>query len=39
VLRQAAALQLARLYEARDDYPSALRYYQEAGDYAGNRSA
>lgn len=38
-LRRAAALALARLYESREDYPSALRYYQEAGDDAGHRSA
>ena len=38
-LRRSAALALARLYEERADYPSALRYYQEARDDAGNRSA
>ena len=34
-----AALQLGQSYEAREDYSSALKYYQEAGAYAGNRSA
>jgi tetratricopeptide (TPR) repeat protein len=34
-----AALQLARSYEAREDYSSALKYYQEARAYAGHRSA
>lgn len=38
-LCHAAALELARSYEAQEDYSSALRYYQEAGDYAGSRSA
>jgi tetratricopeptide (TPR) repeat protein len=38
-LCHAAALELARSYEAREDYSSAIRYYQEAGEYAGSRSA
>jgi tetratricopeptide (TPR) repeat protein len=39
VLSQAAALQLARGYEAREDYSTALKYYEEARTYAGNKSA
>jgi tetratricopeptide (TPR) repeat protein len=38
-LSQAAALQLARGYEAREDYSTALQYYQEARTYAGHKSA
>jgi tetratricopeptide (TPR) repeat protein len=38
-LVRAAALQLGRTYEAREDFSSALKYYQEAGNDAGHRSA
>ena len=38
-LIRAAALHLGRTYEAREDYSSALKYYQEAGNDAGHRSA
>jgi tetratricopeptide (TPR) repeat protein len=38
-LVRAAALHLGRTYEAREDYSSALKYYQEAGNDAGHRSA
>jgi tetratricopeptide (TPR) repeat protein len=38
-LGRAAAIHLGRTYEAREDYSSALKYYQEAGEHAGNRSA
>lgn len=38
-LIQAAALEVGRGYEAREDYASAIKYYQEAGQHAGTRSA
>src|SRR6185436_9856855 len=38
-LVRASALHLGRTYEAREDYSSALKYYQEAGNDAGHRSA
>lgn len=38
-LRRRAALVLARAYEAREDYPSALRFYKEVRDHADSRPA
>jgi tetratricopeptide (TPR) repeat protein len=38
-LIRTAALHLGKTYEAREDYSSALKYYQEAGNDAGHRSA